>query len=172
MMQKDQQNSFKDRIVFALATGFGLGLSPIASGTVGTLWGVLLVLVLFPVLSLGGQVAVAVVLALLSYPVCDAAEKMFDKKDDGRIVADEYLTFPLCMIGLPVAWHVWWVVPMAFLTCRACDIIKPPPAAQSQRLKGGIGVATDDVIASLYSLLINHALYYAILRWWPELVSG
>ena len=81
---------------------------------------------------------------------------------DQRIVADEFLTFPICMIGLPVTLEHWWLVAMAFLTFRICDILKPPPAHQLQRLHGGLGVVADDFFAALYSLGINHGLYLTI----------
>lgn len=135
-----------------------MGLSPFAPGTVGSFWGVLIVLaVKYWLPHIAWEIAVAVVLCVVAVPVCDRAEKVFAKKDDRRIVADEYMTFPLCMIGLPA---LPWVLAMAFVTNRVCDIFKPPPAYQLQNLGGGMGVVMDDVAASLYSLMINHAGYW------------
>jgi len=152
------------RAMTVLATGFGLGYSPIASGTVGTFWGVLIVVLLFPHIGLTAQIAVSVLLALASIPVCDAADKVFPAKDDGRIVADEFMTFPICMIGLvgPQVGLRWWVVLIAFLTCRFFDIVKPWPARQIQALKGGLGIAADDIFASFYSLLANYLILFLI----------
>ncbi|HBA85832.1 MAG TPA: phosphatidylglycerophosphatase A [Verrucomicrobia bacterium] len=146
-----------------VATGFGLGYSPVASGTVGTLPGVLFVWLAYPRLTLFQQIITAVLLALSAIPFCDIAEKTFGKKDDGRIVADEYLTFPLCVIGLPVTTP--WVLLMAFLTSRFFDIVKPPPARGLQKIHGGFGIVIDDVFASLYSLLVNHVLFYVATKW-------
>lgn len=146
-----------------VASGFGLGWIPVASGTFGTLPGVLIVVLLWPVLPMPAlQTAVALVLAAIAIPICGAAERSFGRKDDQRIVADEFLTFPICMIGLPVTLDHWWLVVMAFITFRICDILKPPPAHQLQRLHGGLGVVADDVFAALYSLGINHGLYLTI----------
>lgn len=147
-----------------LATGFGLGYSPIASGTVGTVWGVLIVILLFPSIGVTSQILVAAVLSILSIPICDAAESVFKTKDDGRIVADEYLTFPICLIGLvgPDVGIRWWVVLVAFLTCRFFDIVKPFPAKQIQVLKGGLGITIDDIVASLYSLGANYLIVYLV----------
>jgi phosphatidylglycerophosphatase A len=142
-----------------LATGFGLGLSPFASGTVGTVLGVALVVGL-GLESLISQIALAVLCVILAVPICDVAEKHFGTKDDGRVVADEYLTFPLCVIGLPWQGAPYLLV-MAFLTHRVLDIIKPPPANGLQRIHGGVGITIDDVISSLYALALNHAIY-----WW------
>ena len=145
-----------------IAHGFGLGLSPVASGTVGSLWGVLIVWASFPRLAVVEQVLLASLLAVAAIPVCGIAERAYGTKDDGRIVADEYLTFPLCMIGLPAQSPV--MLGAAFLTCRALDIVKPPPARQAQDLHGGLGIVLDDVIASLMSLALNHLLYAAVLK--------
>ena len=73
----------------------------------------------------------------------------------------KYLTFPICMLGLP---FVPWVLAMAFVTNRILDILKPPPARQIQELHGGLGVVLDDLISSCYSLALNHLLYGLLCR--------
>lgn len=149
-----------------LATGAGLGYAPVASGTFGTLPGLLLMLALAPLWAGAHlwpyQVLAALFLAALAIPVCGAAERHFQRKDDGRIVADEYLTFPIGLLGLPLTPAV---LVLAFLTNRAMDILKPPPARQLQALHGGLGIVIDDCIAAAYSLLLNHLIW----RLWHHL---
>lgn len=153
------------KVVIMLATGFGLGCCPVASGTAGTLLGPLIILVLTPLWQgpVPGQIALAVVLSLLAIPLCGVAERHFGKKDDGRIVADEYLTFPLCMIGLP---PTLWMLAIAFFTNRVFDVLKPSPARQCQALPGGVGIVADDVFSALYSLAVNHLVFWLVVRWW------
>ena len=148
------------KLVLAVATGFGLGFSPVASGTAGALLGLVLVVVLAP-LPHYGQVAAAVMAALVAIPICGRAEAHWGTKDDGRIVADEYLTFPLCVLWLPWPEHLW-LLPLAFVTNRVLDVLKPPPAQQAQALPGGWGIVLDDVCSSLYALGINHAIFWAV----------
>ena len=150
------------RLAILFATGFGLGLSPVASGTFGTLPGILLAMAMAG-LPACRQVVIAAFLALLAVPLCDIAEKAFGRKDDGRIVADEYLTFPICMIGLPFAAHPW-LLALGFLTHRVCDIIKPSPARQIQAVPGGVGIVLDDVISSLYALALNQLVWRVVSR--------
>jgi phosphatidylglycerophosphatase A len=152
-----ENGSFSRRATLVLATGFGLGYSPVASGTAGTLPGVLLALALAR-LSVGPAVAVAIALAALAIPLCHRAERLLGHKDDGRIVADEFLTFPLCVLGLPIAEFPLLLVP-AFLAHRFFDILKPPPAWQAQKIAGGAGIVLDDVASSLYALAFNHAFW-------------
>jgi phosphatidylglycerophosphatase A len=153
----------KRRLVLLFATGFGTGLSPVASGTVGSLPGVLLAAALCGLPPVG-QAFAAAALAALAFPICDAAERIYKTKDDKRIVADEYLTFPLCLVGLPW-WEHAWLLPAAFVVCRAMDVLKPFPAYRSQQLKGGVGIAMDDLVASLYALGVNHVLFRAVGVW-------
>lgn len=159
-------NRWVQRACLAAATGFGLGYSPVAPGTVGTLWGVLVVAVLFPRVSWPIEAAVAVLLVLISVPICNVGEIKLGKKDPPQVVADEYMTFPLCSIGLPVSEPLWLLV--AFVTHRLFDVLKPPPARSAQRLPGGWGIVLDDLFSSLYSLAANHAIVVS----WRALTHG
>mgnify|MGYP003586235769 CR=1 FL=1 len=153
------------KLSVALATGLCFGYSPVAPGTVGTVWGVLLVLFLNSHLGAMAQVVCALALSICAVLICDDAEAYFGTKDDRRIVADEYLTFPLCMVGLPA---VPWLVAVAFVSHRVFDIVKPPPARRLQDLGGGLGVVADDVVSSLYSLAFNYVAWIVVSKF----VSG
>ena len=147
---------FFDKVTLSLATGFGLGYMPIASGTFGTLPGLLIVAAMAR-LSLPIASLLAFLLPILAIPICGHAERTFGTKDDGRIVADEYLTFPLTVLGIPWLLHPW-LLGVAFVVHRVLDIIKPAPARQAQALHGGVGIVIDDVISSLYALAVNHVI--------------
>lgn len=146
-----------------IATGFGLGFSPVAPGTAGALLGIAVAWLLLP-LGLLGQIAVCALLCGVAIPVCTAAEEHFGRTDDRRIVADEYLTFPICLLGIPWVQHLW-MLPVAFVVNRVMDIVKIPPARQAQSLYGGFGIVLDDVISSLYALAINHAAFIFMVKW-------
>jgi phosphatidylglycerophosphatase A len=168
-----EEVKFLDRMTLAGATWFGLGYAPVASGTFGALPGALIAYgsavaaqrsgagVAWQV---AGQALFALALSALAIPICGAAERLFGRKDDGRIVADETLTFPLCTIGLPLAHGGAWMLAVAFVVNRACDVIKPPPARRLQELEGGLGIVIDDFIACLYALAINHAICWSLAR--------
>ena len=155
----------------AIASGFGLGLMPMASGTWGMLLGIPLAIGLHTLT--GGAVlpyaALALLMAVLAIPPYDAAEKWWGKKDDGRIVADEWMVFPVAMIGL--THQPWWMWVVAFLAGRFFDIVKFPPARGLQRLTGGLGIVIDDFFAMLYTLAFNHALIFAMGYWFPHGMS-
>ena len=58
--------------------------------------------------------------------------------------------------------RVWWAYLAAFLLFRLFDIWKPLGAREAQRLKGGLGVVADDVIAGLTSCAAFHAGWWAL----------
>ena len=149
------------RLAVLLATGFGLGYSPFFPGTMGCLLGIPLVWGLQRAGDqLGGglcfHVAACAALSLLAVPLCTAGERAAGHKDPHCVVADEYLTFPISMIGLPFS---PLMVAVAFVTNRILDIVKPFPARQLQSLPGGWGITLDDVFSAAYSLALNHVAF-------------
>ncbi len=172
-MHKEQQiqiareytgRTWGEKLCLFAATGFGLGLyAPFAPGTFGSIPGVILAY-LTTSLPFAIQVPFCLTLTLAAIPVCDQAERLLGIKDDGRISADEWLLFPIALIGIPV-WNLpWWSMLVFFCVTRAVDIIKPPPARALQSIPGGKGIVIDDFIANLYSLAINWTLYILVFR--------
>lgn len=135
-----------------LATGFGLGLSPWASGTVGSLAGLPLA---WWLLGRARRVQVAVTLALLiaAVPICHLAEESLGGKDDGRIVLDEIVAFPVAVLGLAAARQPL-AMASAFVVYRVFDSTKPPPISLAEAVPGGAGIVLDDVIAALMTWLV------------------
>ena len=154
------------KIILLLSSGFGLGLSPFASGTCGALLGIPLGLALTTLHGhLAIQFAIAAVLVLLAIPVCDAAERIYGKRDDGRIVADEYMLLPICFIGHAPLWQMLLdggeaalraalFIGVIFVISRITDILKPSPARQLQAVRGGLGIVLDDLVADIYAWIL------------------
>lgn len=141
-----------------IASGLGLGLVvPFAPGTFGSLPGVALAYAT-TLLPLWAQIAACTALVLLAVPVCGAAEKALGIKDDGRIAADEWMLFPVAVIGIPLASMPWWSMAVFFCIVRAIDIFKPWPCRAIQSLPGGRGIVADDLVANIYALAVNLAV--------------
>src|SRR5690349_24825648 len=139
-----------------VASVFGAGYSPVASGTVGSLVTALAIWVLplpplrIAVTPLGIAVAL-VVLTLLGIWAGGRVERVLGRKDPGVIVIDEVAGMLLSVMGLP---RTIPVLITAFLLFRLFDIWKPFPARESQALTGGMGVMVDDLIAGFYALVL------------------
>ncbi|MCC7300835.1 MAG: phosphatidylglycerophosphatase A [Verrucomicrobia bacterium] len=151
----------KNKLNQFIATGFGFGFSRFMPGTVGTLWGIPLSWAVMQLPTTALQIVACLALTLLAVPICGAAERQLGKgSDPGCIVADEYLTLPICYLGLP---FTPWVVLSGFVFHRIFDITKPPPIRQLQNLDGGIGIVIDDFLAALLALAANHLLFRFIV---------
>ena len=141
-----------DTFNFWLATGFGLGLAPIAPGTFGSLIGLPLAWWLLG-RPTGQQAAIIALMVVAAVPVCHIAAWHYDGLDHGSIVADEYVAFPLVVLGLKAARHPL-ILALAFGVYRFFDGLKPPPIHLAEYVTGGLGIVLDDVIAALVSWLV------------------
>jgi len=137
-------------IIWLLATVFGAGLSPIAPGTIGTALGIPISLAISRTVP-GIWFLLTLILVLLSAWISGMAERVFGKVDDRRIVLDEMVAYPVCMLWIK---HTATALAFAFLLFRLLDILKPQPIAVSQRLRGGIGVIADDLVAAIITNLV------------------
>jgi phosphatidylglycerophosphatase A len=140
----------KDKIIKILATGFGAGLSPVAPGTAGTLVGVLICLLCYP-LAWPFRFLFVFVISAVSIYVSRRAETLYGKTDDQRIVIDEIVGFQVAM--LPVAITGLHLC-LAFVLFRIFDIWKPFPLGRLQNFPGGWGVVADDLGAGVYAGVI------------------
>ncbi len=138
-----------DRLAFLIASVFGAGYSPVASGTVGS-FVALVVIWLLPWTPVGLAVAVVVV-TLVGIWAGSRVERVLGRKDPGVIVIDEVAGMFLSVVLLP---RTIPVLVTAFLLFRLFDVWKPFPARESQALTGGVGVMIDDLIAGLYALVL------------------
>lgn len=129
------------------ATTFGLGFSPIAPGTCGSLFGVGLSLftLAWP---LYAKLAVLAAITLLGWWASEEIGKAWGH-DNQRVVIDEvagqYLTL-LLMPGSIV------LVILGFVLFRFFDIVKPQPARYFDDQKSGWYTMADDLVAGAYGL--------------------
>ena len=152
-----------DTLNFWLATGFGLGLAPVAPGTFGSLIGLPLAWWLLG-RSTGQQAVIIALMLIAAVPVCHIAAWHYDGLDHGSIVADEYVAFPLAVLGLKAARHPL-VLALAFGVYRFFDALKPPPIHLAEYVTGGLGIVLDDVIAALVSWLVVALIVTLWQRW-------
>src|SRR5687768_1716276 len=133
---------FMSDFITWVATGFGLGQFPLFPGTFGALPGIVLAWLILRQ-SQRVQLFTAAGLIVLAVPLCDIASHTLGGKDDSRIVADEFLTFPAAVAGQAIARQPLVLIG-AFFASRVLDGLKPPPAAQMESIAGGLGIVLDD----------------------------
>ncbi len=153
-----------EKFCLFVSTGFGIGLIvPFAPGTFGSIPGVALAYAL-SCLPVCWQIVACVGLVFASVGFCSIAENSLGVKDDSRITADEWMLFPIALIGLPVTQLPWTAMVLFFCVIRVFDIVKPPPARQLQYFHGGFGITVDDLVANLYSLAVNWGIYLTFYK--------
>jgi phosphatidylglycerophosphatase A len=101
--------------------------------------------------SLPALAASLIVVTGLGTWAADEAERALGGKDPGVIVVDEVAGMMLAVLAVPLTPAVLLV---GFLLFRVFDVLKPFPANVAQRLRGGLGVMVDDLIAGLYALAL------------------
>lgn len=157
-----------------MASWFFAGYFPVASGTVGTAAAIPLYVLL--VLTLQGlftgvgfwtaYALLTVSLILFSIWAAGCGEEFWGKQDAGQIVIDEVVGFLVTMFLAPFSFA--WIV-AGFFAFRLTDIVKPWPASYfDKKVKGGLGVTMDDVVAGIYACLILHLGHRlgGYLGWW------
>jgi len=136
-----------------IATGAFSGLSPLAPGTVGSFMALLPWLALRELPWPLYLVAVAFVFALGCW-ACGWVVRTLRVSDPGIAVVDEFVgqwIALLPLVGAPL--HVGWML-LGFLLFRVFDVWKPWPVSWAdRRVKGGLGVMLDDVLAGVYAAL-------------------
>jgi phosphatidylglycerophosphatase A len=136
-----------------LATGFGIGLIPVAPGTFGSILGIVLFLVLTHLnLPIFWFSLLILILYFFSYLAVQSTLNAVKRSDPGEIVIDEVLGMMLVMMTIPL--DPKWIF-LAFILFRIFDILMPWPINQvDSKLKNALGVMLDDFIAALYAGII------------------
>lgn len=142
-----------------LSLGFGSGLSPKMPGTMGTVIAVGLYLLL-PEMDWKIYLGIILVSFIAGIFLCDYTAKALNVHDHPGIVWDEIVGYFITMFMVPKTWL--WVL-LGFVLFRLFDICKPwPISIADKRLKGGLGIMLDDIIAGLFALIIIQIILYLL----------
>ena len=150
------------------ATLFGIGLLPLAPGTWGSLFGLILFLYIGVYLTISQELFYFILLCIISvaFIICYFATKDLDinEKDQKSIVIDElagvWLAFtPVAGVIMMREFLIYSF--LAFILFRIFDIWKPYPINIVDReIKNYFGVVLDDLIAGIYAAIIVILISY------------
>ncbi len=138
-----------NKLAKMVATFFYVGYLPAAPGTIASLLGLFLYIII-----MGNTVVLLstiIVVILLGFLLSGKAEKSFGMKDPGCIVIDEIAGILISLIFLPVQFNV---LITAFFLFRAFDMFKIYPANKLESLGGSMGIMMDDIMAGIYTNII------------------
>ncbi len=134
-----------------IAFGCGAGLSPIAPGTVGSLLAIPFIMYLS---TLPTWIYFVVTLLVIGIGTVAAgwSSAILKAEDPRGIVIDEIAGMLLMMLFVPI--HPWSLL-LGFVLFRIFDIAKPWPIGWAdRRVKGGVGIMLDDLIAAMYAAML------------------
>lgn len=147
------------KIALIIATYCGLGLSPKAPGTVGSIGTIPLAMGLAYFWGMYGIILAALPIALIGIYATDVLIRDSEDKDPGKVVVDEVvgqlLTFLLVADTLKGNLDDWWLYLIGLVVFRFFDICKMGPVKWfDSKMKNAVGVMMDDVCAGLLAALV------------------
>lgn len=135
-----------------VATGFGCGLVPVAPGTVGSVLGVAVWLFVLANQDAYTRAAAALAAFFAGVLIVDRVVKRHRLGDAPVIVLDEIVGVWFALLFVPMS--PGWVA-AAFVLFRIADVAKPWPVSWADsRVKGGLGIMGDDLIAGLMASVV------------------
>jgi len=144
-----------------IATVFGTGLVALAAGTAGSAVAVPIAALIYWA---SGPLVLFVATLLVFFLGWWASTVYVERtgtEDPGAIVIDEVAGQWLVLVVAPL--NVWYFL-LGFVLFRLFDIVKPWPVSWADRkIKGGLGVMLDDVLAGVYGAAI-----VVVVAWFIE----
>jgi phosphatidylglycerophosphatase A len=138
-----------------IASGFGVGFAPFASGTWGSLVALPTGWLITEYFGVAGLLVACLAATVAGILAADRLLRHGGDQDPGYIVIDEIAAQWLALAFVP---QTWWAYAIAFVAFRAADIFKPFPANWCDRhVHGGLGVMLDDLVAGIYAGLASWA---------------
>lgn len=146
-------DKLRKKLTEIIASCFYIGYIPGAPGTYGSLFA-LLIISQFNIITKNIGVIFFIAIGLIFSTLM---EKHTGKKDDQRIVIDEF-------VGMLITFY--FVEPklsyliIGFILFRLYDIYKPYPIKKIQKLPSGWGIMLDDILAGVYSRIILQMIIF------------
>ena len=165
-----------DKFGLAILTMFGIGYFKYAPGTAASFITCLIYYILWlSDFSLHSNkiylVFFLIITLFYSIIIIDKLSHLFKKKDPGEIVVDEFVgqSIPLMSfifsadtfvpIGEKTDNLIIFIL-LSFVLFRFFDIVKPFPInIVDKKMKNGVGVMLDDIIAGIYSTIVIYIIY-------------
>lgn len=134
-----------------IASGCYTGFAPKASGTFGSAFAFLFLLIpgfYHPVVLL----TLPVIFFVVGIITSDRMSQRYGE-DPSVVVIDEIVGVWISLLIISLFFPVidWKIVVISFLTFRVFDILKIFPAKYFDKMHNGFGVMADDVVAAIYS---------------------
>ena len=143
------------------AEAYPIGHSKYAPGTIGSLIGVLFGSFLILNLDVKFYLIFLLIFIIVSYLLCEAHLKFYNKKDPKEVVVDEISGQFIAILGCvqsDKSTYMFLSLFLSFILFRFFDISKIGPIKRFENLPNGIGIMADDIVAGLFALVTQAAI--------------
>jgi phosphatidylglycerophosphatase A len=140
-----------------LATTFGTGYFPVAPGTIGALF-ILIIYYFLPPISPAIFLFATLVIFIIGTWAATETEKAYGH-DASQINIDEVVGM---LLTLFLVEKTWLALLLGFILFRFFDIVKPFPINKMQDFPRGWGVMLDDVLAGIFGNILLHLILLGI----------
>ena len=147
-------------------TFLGIGKIKYAPGTFASLISCFLFLFLINIFHIAFLLLIMIIIFFYSFIAINNSFEEFETDDPQEIVIDEVIGQMLPLIAIPIYETLYplptiYYIVAAFLSFRLFDIWKPYPISYvDNNVKGSLGIMFDDILASLYSILILSMIFF------------
>ena len=133
-------------------TLFGIGYAPIAPGTLGSIFAILIWYISIKFINIYLFYLILIISLSVSFKLINIYLISEVKDDPSEVIIDEYIGQSIPLLFL-IDFNLFEVL-LAFCAFEFFDITKIYQLMKAENLSGAKGVIIDDIIAGIYSLII------------------
>ena len=150
-----------NKIISIFTTLFGIGYSPIAPGTIGSIFSIVFLYFLIKFLSYSFLVIIFLIILFTSLKLIEKYSNLFKSHDSSTIVIDEFLGIFLIILFYDYLKFTndFIMFLLILILFRFFDILKIFPINWvDKNIKNSFGVVLDDLLAGVYSIIVLYSI--------------
>jgi len=150
-----------NKIISIFTTLFGIGYSPIAPGTIGSIFSIVFLYFLIKFVSYSFLVIIFLIILFTSLKLIEKYSNLLKSHDSSTIVIDEFLGIFLIILFYDYLKFTndFIMFLLILILFRFFDILKIFPINWvDKNIKNSFGVVLDDLLAGVYSIIVLYSL--------------
>ena len=150
-----------NKIISIFTTLFGIGYSPIAPGTIGSIFSIVFLYFLIKFVSYSFLVIIFLIILFISLKLIEKYSNLLKSHDSSTIVIDEFLGIFLIIIFYDYLKFAndFIMFLLILILFRFFDILKIFPINWvDKNIKNSFGVVLDDLLAGVYSIIVLYSI--------------
>ena len=150
-----------NKIIAIFTTLFGIGYSPIAPGTIGSIFSIVFLYFLIKFVSYSFLVIIFLIILFTSLKLIEKYSNLLKSHDSSTIVIDEFLGIFLIILFYDYLKfsNDFIMFLLILILFRFFDILKIFPINWvDKNIKNSFGVVLDDLLAGVYSIIVLYSI--------------